>query len=1082
MKKLIIGWCLLHLGVCFGALDIMQLSEEQLLALIPDQTPIDAPDPAGPTYLRHHKQSWGWRPDRPDELVSPLDGMVYPNARYAMSRKANYLNYSGGKIEVSFYEGAVPEGDLRGNPHPTRYFFSGAIDREKYLYLRGQLPKLVDRFYASGDPVIARRIALILDGFAQRYPHYLLSDGRGINNYYISTGGPYLFEGILRGTPGKDRPYSWTAGRFYGPWMGEIRKEFIDAYVAIKSSSVLDALGRERGTDVRVRIERDLIRKMVSFVMDMPWDQQMGNNLVEYLAQVVAAGKAIGEPEFAHIAYRYLRDVMYTYGKEGPHGVGYTYDLHHPEGNQGHYGVMRGIYTVYQALEGYSDPPGYRGKTDGLHLQNISLQKDLPLFDRMVYVPYAYTLPDGGVNPLNDTMGNLPRGTFGSGIRSLPLKESRCRLLPGLGHAVLGAESGADQVQLQVQFSEQGANHHHKDCLSIMWFAHGRELSSDIGYQRNRLRHWSAHALSHNTVVVNREDQNEGDTFGNIQYYEPNLPGLSAIQVDAPGAYRKQGVELYQRTVILNTIDARRPYFVDLFEVEGGAVHDYAMHGSVLGDMVGQSNMAMGKMAGERPLLEAGEEWREPTGFSEFNVYGLFTNVSHATTRDPFYIDFDFGKTEGGTRVHVLPDQEMDVYLGETPGLRSAGHYNDAEVYKWSMPHFILRTKTGASRFLAVYDMHGTSRGVTSVHWLEDGRLQITAEARVDTYRFDQEQNSFRLEATADGKTPLVYEVNHTAYRGTILGGSRKLGGYPKDSLIVDQALPEGEVLRGHWVLVDHPGVDVCHAYEIKQVTRQGSFYEIELMSDSGLNIGAAETEEVFSPWRTFDGDNQFTVYQSRCSIPVPEIKPNTGRWDRLKPQRFIPFMDEIEVSMKGEGIIGYTLDQQELHSYEGPFTLRESAVVMAAVAVRDAILPLPRVEQRFVAALQPVVPSRVGPGVRVQSPGEENVQPDFTPRALGANTLSSLLKIEAAGIYTFYLQARHDATLRIGDLDLLDTTGLGPYRTWSVKVPLQAGFHAIEVTYNQASGRFDPELNVSYAPPREEKRPIPDSLLFCTE
>ena len=97
-------------------------------------------------------------------------------------------------------------------------------------------------------------------------------------------------------------------------------------------------------------------------------------------------------------------------------------------------------------------------------------------------------------------------------------------------------------------------------------------------YQRNKLRFWSASTMSHNTVVVDRSDQKGGKPVGNLLFFEA-LPGLSMVQVDSTAFYKHAGVTRYRRTVIHNTVETDRPYFVDVFEVAGGKVHCHQTFG-----------------------------------------------------------------------------------------------------------------------------------------------------------------------------------------------------------------------------------------------------------------------------------------------------------------------------------------------------------------------------------------------------------------------------------------------------------------------------------------------------------------------
>ena len=72
--------------------EVMALSEAQVIAIVPTQTPIECADPAAGGYLRGSKKNWKWSPKTPGKIVSPIDGTAYPNAQFPMDRKAVYLN------------------------------------------------------------------------------------------------------------------------------------------------------------------------------------------------------------------------------------------------------------------------------------------------------------------------------------------------------------------------------------------------------------------------------------------------------------------------------------------------------------------------------------------------------------------------------------------------------------------------------------------------------------------------------------------------------------------------------------------------------------------------------------------------------------------------------------------------------------------------------------------------------------------------------------------------------------------------------------------------------------------------------
>lgn len=1099
--------------------DVMAMSEKDLLAIVPTNCPdVTCACPKCGTNLGQ------WTSKKPFEIQCPKCKTVYPNKAYPMDRTQVFLNFIGEKVAVPYHLGPKPKSNPSGRPHPERYFLNAPIDNKRYGWLSGRvIPDLVRAYKATGKQAYARRAALVLDGFARNYKHYLVHRGRG-RCYYVSTGGPCMVDGKKKGTVGVDLPYSWIDTRLVKCWISELNLKFVDAYEAIKDSPALDKLSAEMGVDVRRRISRDLLGRMCDFMLLVPWKWQMSNNLPT-LGWIARAGRVIGRPEYVHVGHRYLREIITDYGREYGR-AGYAYDLHNPEGNQCHYGMRQAFYGTFKFLEGYSDPPGYKGKTDGLHLENVSLEKDFPLLDAAAHTADAYRFPDGSINPIHDTVGHK-----GQGGDLGPLKESRCRLLPGFGQAVLGDGDGDEQVQVQLHFSTDNANHTHADCMSLVWWAHGREMSGDIGYQRNKLRAWASGTLSHNTVVVDRANQTGGDTSGNLLLFEPNLPGLTAIQVDGRRAYDKIGVKRYRRTIVLNTRNPAAPYFVDVFEVEGGRRHDYAIHGSVLDNTVGASSLPLKAMPAERPLLEGGEKWKEPKGMGPFNLYGLFRNVKAAAATRDFHIDFTCNDAPAvGTRIHMLRDPSVQVFLAETPALRKAGHYKDDRVYDSKMPHLLVRRSRAEgemkSIFVAVYDVFQGGPKITSVKRLPAGEnalaLRIASGSTVDTLlvALDGPKAMSAGGVRMNGRLGLVSETGAKAdaylvggtvlekgsvklaataasYRGSIAAATRARDGDPTNSFVTDAELPVGTALRGSWMIVAHGGGQVTNGYEIDSVERSGGKTRIHLARDHGLRITADGAKEIFSQWRTFKGEETFAIHTRAATVARPVIEPGTGPWDRLKIGRFVPFAGSVEVTLKADGAkeIRYTTDGSEPTAsstrYAGPFVLTRSATVKAIVPNPTGIMPPRVVEQVFQRAREPDRAATAQPGLKVgvisdSKTVKEDVAEAFALPALPAGRLKDptaafggLIRVPRDGIYTFYVRAAGDCLLTVGRLDLIDTKGLGPYREWAARLALEAGLHPIRLRCRYGGGRSRPTLSVKYEGPGVAKQTVPASALF---
>ncbi|SHE09945.1 Heparinase II/III-like protein [Chlamydia abortus] len=129
----------------------------------------------------------------------------------------------------------------------------------------------------------------------------------------------------------------------------------------------------------------------------------------------------------------------------------------------------------------------------------------------------------------------------------------------------------------------QNNTHAHDDVLGLNFYAHGKEISADIGYGiygTNGHFGWGTKAIAHNTVVVNRDRE-----LKRGQLYKPFAGGewsviyedgyLSAIEGQAPALY---DIDAYQRMAAAVPIGDQASYIADFFYVQGAEMCDYAFH------------------------------------------------------------------------------------------------------------------------------------------------------------------------------------------------------------------------------------------------------------------------------------------------------------------------------------------------------------------------------------------------------------------------------------------------------------------------------------------------------------------------
>ncbi|WP_248904808.1 heparinase II/III domain-containing protein [Halocatena marina] len=126
-----------------------------------------------------------------------------------------------------------------------------------------------------------------------------------------------------------------------------------------------------------------------------------------------------------------------------------------------------------------------------------------------------------------------------------------------------------------------GTSHCHRDTLNIGVFAHGLDLSPDLGYPEKtgdwpKRWNWTANTISHNTVLVNKHEQ-EKQWVSTPKHFD-HTDRVQLFDVDASNVYEE--VDQYRRTTAQITVDENDSYAVDFFRVDGGHDHHFSFHGA----------------------------------------------------------------------------------------------------------------------------------------------------------------------------------------------------------------------------------------------------------------------------------------------------------------------------------------------------------------------------------------------------------------------------------------------------------------------------------------------------------------------
>ncbi len=151
----------------------------------------------------------------------------------------------------------------------------------------------------------------------------------------------------------------------------------------------------------------------------------------------------------------------------------------------------------------------------------------------------------------------------------------------GLGHSVLRAGTGNEQLYALVDYGVHGGYHGHPDKLHLEVFGKGERLAPDLGippYSNSMYTSYYKTTFSHNTVMVDGDTQ-AIPTVNNVEVYEPTKLFMQSEPFNimtntSSKAYT--GMGRYERTVAVT-----KDYMIDLFTLESATrrQYDWLLHG-----------------------------------------------------------------------------------------------------------------------------------------------------------------------------------------------------------------------------------------------------------------------------------------------------------------------------------------------------------------------------------------------------------------------------------------------------------------------------------------------------------------------
>lgn len=868
---------------------VMQMSDEDLRELIHEKTDfslVGCENCRGGSNAGRHAE-FEWSIDTPHQITCAHCGQVYPTEKYPMDQTVTVVNPRGEKQEYHYYQ--ADDG--------RTYFWDSKIRGVQKGYLSARAKDLAVLYHLTENEEYAHKAAVIIHRFAEVFPGWPIrgydahnespwadiqikpSEGQKGSAFYDSKILDPDYEGtyVTVGETPMNMPY-W-AGKWSRWFYGDIPRSLFEAHDLICESGAYEKIG----PGARETVERDLLRLSVETLEK--WPQRFGNMDGHRIMGYVVAGRVLGEPDWVHYAVNWVQKILQK---------SYFYDGMWHEGTAGyHRQITNRLAKVPSLADGYTDPPGYTYDKTGERFDDLKMTRDLPALERSINAVGKLALPlEEGTN--NSHYAATHDNWWNKNAYPFPCHESEPKLLPGMGHAVLGF--GEEQNQMQAHLHYSGASgHDHRDTLNIILHAKGVELLSEFGYCRTSLRGWSACTAGHNTVVVDETEQTRGFA-GNLRLFASAGPDVFAAEAD--GTSRYEGIaDVYQRALVSVRVGETDGYVFDVFNVIGGSTHDWMLH----------------SYANEDPDLEVSLPLNPVDG----TMYRHITDLRHATTENSWHMTHT---CEDGTslKTHLLGAPDTTVIAGRCPSIRQAAN-DESRTYDYHMPIVAVRHSSDtdeplSSTFVAVHEPYAGEEGpfITRVlpmsvqgpaealavgvftdefsdYIIYTGPSQEYARVSIEGAPIIFEgrlvhiraRNGYPVHAhILDGSMVQVGEATIRtagALEGTITGVERHEAGDARNGFMTDTVLPESVNLSAQVMIMTH-GDGSTHGYTIEKVenTDRGSF--ICVKDEPGLRIENNTTTQIYFPHRTIEKKNTFRICAETLVRFDDEANPSVER------------------------------------------------------------------------------------------------------------------------------------------------------------------------------------------------------------
>jgi len=451
--------------------------------------------------------------------------------------------------------------------------------------------------------------------------------------------------------------------------------------------------------------------------------------------------------------------------------------------------------TVYllglalDALEGYTDPPGYRPLDPGWRRFDGFSPPKTGTIARARAAQDLMVLPNARRMPISDSQHWVATASPGP---------STSTLHHGWGLAALRCGAGPQSTVALLSCGSSSDGHTHLDHLNLLYYSLGQELVTDIGYPASadpvQETWWRGSAASHNTVFVDGRNQRRSPGGDVVAF--ASTPAFQIAQMRDPGPYPH--LTDYRRTVALvgqpDVPEAPR-YLVDVFHVVGGAMHDYLLHAQAPEEVPPAVFDVEGLQL--RPAEASASLLGLTPGAREREGYEHITELRTGPAAQPWEARWRMGGERNLVlRLVRLTESSETVFVGQAPGHRKGSiRTNTRKLTKLVCRH--QGRKGLRSAFASVIETHPS------------GGRRITSATRCET-KGNEEAGAVAVEVTHDRGRDLAIVAREPGLvrvpgRGVAFDGRVAVVSLDPDGAPVRAAMVEGRQLTVGETRIDCP-------------------------------------------------------------------------------------------------------------------------------------------------------------------------------------------------------------------------------------------------------------------------------------